>query len=62
MKVDYEKIYYYLSHTTSKIVSASVIAQAIGVERVYGATMAKLVRDGYLDNMGNGLYYNHNYR
>jgi hypothetical protein len=60
--VDYNKIYDYLSHTKQKLVSASTIASAIGVERIYGATMTKLVRDGYLENRGNGYYYNFNHR
>jgi hypothetical protein len=63
MKVDYEAIYKYLSSTKSKIVTASAIAYAIGAKQIYGATMAKLVRDGYLSNTSTkGFYYNHNYR
>ena len=44
-KIDYEKIYQYLATRKGKVVTASGIAAAIGVERVYGATMTKLVRD-----------------
>lgn len=52
-KVDYEKIYAYLRETKENpdlgdLVRASDIARGIGVERIYGATMSKLVRDGYL--------------
>lgn len=52
-KVDYEKIYTFLRETKENpdlgdIVKAADIARGIGVERIYGATMSKLERDGYL--------------
>ena len=54
-KVDYNKIYDYLKNT----ITASSIALGIGVERIYGGTMNKLVRDGYLDKCPlNGYYHN----
>lgn len=63
MKVDYNKIYEFLSNTKMNVVSASSIAYGIGADRVYGATMTKLVRDGYLTPAFNkGYYYNHNHR
>lgn len=57
MKVDYNKIYEYLKTRSGKVVSASNIAYAIGIDRVYGATMTKLVRDGVIDPMPAQGYY-----
>jgi hypothetical protein len=63
MKVDYEAIHKHLGQTNRKMVTASSIAYAIGVERIHGATMSKLVRDGWLSKAPTkGFYYNHNYR
>ena len=45
----YKDIYKYLESQKGKIVTASGIAYNIKAERIYGATMIKLVRDGYLD-------------
>ena len=62
-KVDYTKIYDYLKNTKAKVVTAYGIAHAIGVDKIHGATMTKLVRDGYLDKCPlEGYYYNFNHR
>ena len=61
-KVDYEKIYEYLSTTTRKTTSASNIAHYIGVDRIYGGTMTKLVRDGALTKCELKGYYINNLR
>lgn len=61
-KVDYEKIYVFLRETKENpdlgnLVTASDIARGIGVERIYGGTMKKLTRDGYLFKLWTkGLY------
>lgn len=57
MAVNYEKIYDYLNTKGGKVITASAIAFAIGAERIYGATMAKLVRDGALEKMPADGYY-----
>ena len=57
MKVDYNKIYEYLKTKSGKVITASNIAYAIGADRIYGATMSKLVRDGALDTMPHNGYY-----
>lgn len=56
-KIDYDKIYECLNKRSGKIISASGIAHFIGVDRIYGGTMAKLVRDGYLEHMPAKGYY-----
>lgn len=56
-KIDYDKIYECLNKRSGKIISASQIAFSIGVDRIYGGTMAKLVRDGYLEHMPLKGYY-----
>lgn len=48
-KVDYPKIYDYLRAYKRNTITPSQLAYGIGAERIYGATMTKLVRDGYLD-------------
>jgi hypothetical protein len=45
MAIDYRKIDAYLATRKGKTITASMLAHAIGVERIYGPTMAKLVRD-----------------
>lgn len=60
-KVDYNKIYDYLKNTKQRTITASNIAHGIGVERIYGGTMSKLVRDGYLDKCPLNGYYHNNY-
>lgn len=47
-KVDYSKINKYLAKRKGKIVTAAQIAFATGTERIYGATMTKLVRDNLI--------------
>ena len=49
IKVNYEKIYEFLEERRGHAITASMIAYAIGVETIYGGTMTKLVRDGYLE-------------
>lgn len=61
-KVDYEMIYEYLETKRNnpkmgKTVTAANIANAIGVDRIYGGTMTKLVRDGYLEKCPAAGYY-----
>lgn len=48
-KVDYDAIYKFLRTTRMKTVGAAAIAWGINVDRIYGATMSKLVRDGALE-------------
>jgi hypothetical protein len=56
-KVNYEMIYGYLKGNSGKTITASGLAHAIGVERIYGATLTKLVNDGYLDKcLEKGFY------
>ena len=55
--MDYNKIYNYLETRHGKITSAANIANAIGAERVYGATMSKLVREGMLEPCAEKGYY-----
>lgn len=56
-KVDYEKIYEFLATRKDKVITASAIANAIGVDRIYGATMTKLVRDEKIIPMAEKGYY-----
>lgn len=57
-KINYDKIYEALDNWTSTVVSASGLARKIGVERIYGATMTKLVREGLLTPAPTkGLYW-----
>ena len=55
--VDYGKIYECLEQRKGKVITASQIAFSIGVEKVYGGTMAKLVRDGRIEHMPLKGYY-----
>ena len=48
-KVDYKKICEFLGRRKGKFTSASNIAHFVGAERIHGATMSKLVREGYLE-------------
>lgn len=57
MAVDYRKIYDYLDTRKGKLVTASMIAFFTGTERVYGATMSKLVRDGIITPSEEKGYY-----
>lgn len=56
-KVDYKKIYDFLKTTKKRTVTAYAIAHGIGVDRIYGGTMAKLVRDGALEHYPLKGYY-----
>lgn len=56
-KVDYQKINACLASRKGKIITASGLAFATGVERIYGGTMAKLVRDNYLTPCETKGYY-----
>jgi len=58
--VDYKKIDEYLSGRRGKVVTAAGIANGIGVERIYGATMSKLVRDGSITPYSLKGYYRAN--
>lgn len=58
MKVNYAKIYEVLKAHRSKVITPSQLAYSLGVERIYGATMAKLVREGALEPAAaKGYYY-----
>ena len=48
MAIDYRKIDEYLATRKGKVITASMLAYGIGVERIYGGTMAKLVRDNQI--------------
>ena len=55
--VNYEKIYDYLATKKYHITSAANIARFTDHERIYGATMSKLVREGWIEPTGvKGLY------
>lgn len=56
-KVNYKAIYEYLEGYTKKMISPSQMAHDLGVERFYGATMTKLVREGYLEPTNMKGYY-----
>lgn len=56
-KVDYKKIYDYLATMKGHVVTASGIAHFTGHEHIYGGTMTKLVRDGYLEKCELKGYY-----
>ena len=56
-KVDYKALYEAISNRKGHCLTASQLAFDIGVERIYGATMAKLVREGKLEPMpAKGFY------
>ena len=48
MAIDYCKIDKFLATKKGKIITPSMLAHGIGVERIYGGTMAKLVRDSQI--------------
>lgn len=56
-KVDYTKIYECLAEKKGKVITASAIACKVGVDKIYGGTMQKLVRDGYLEKCPLNGYY-----
>lgn len=55
--VDYKKIYNALNECKGKYITAAGLAYKIGVERIYGATMTKLVREGHLEKCQLKGYY-----
>ena len=55
--VDYTKIYNYLATKKGKIVTPSGIAHFTGVDRIYGPTMSKLVRDGVIEKCPAAGFY-----
>ena len=56
--MDYKAIYEVIKNHRGKVITASNIAYALGIERIYGATMSKLVRDGMLEPApAKGYYY-----
>lgn len=48
MTIDYCKIDKFLATKKGEVITASMLAHGIGVERIYGGTMAKLVRDNQI--------------
>lgn len=48
MAIDYCKIDKFLATKKGEIITPSMLAHGIGVERIYGGTMAKLVRDNQI--------------
>ena len=56
-KVNYKKIYEALEDHKGKTITPSMLAYKVGVERIYGATMMKLVRDGALEKCPADGYY-----
>ena len=57
MPTNYKKIYDYLATMQGKVITAGGIAHFTEHERIYGATMLKLVRDGYLEPCAVKGYY-----
>ena len=57
MAVNYNKIDEYLATRKGKIITASMLASGIGVERIYGGTMAKLVRDNMITKCAEKGFY-----
>lgn len=55
--VDYNAIYKALEVRKGRVITASQIAYTIGADKVYGATMSKLVRDGYLETCPKKGFY-----
>lgn len=48
-KVDYKKIYEVLKVKKGHAITAYGLAHAIGVEKINGATMSKLAREGWIE-------------
>ena len=55
--IDRDKLNEYFQKKNGHAVTAYSIARAVGVERVYGGTMAKWVRDGVLEKCPANGYY-----
>jgi hypothetical protein len=56
-KVNYDAIYEFLGTFRGRVITPSALAYGIGVERIYGGTMSKLVRDGYLEPCAEKGFY-----
>ena len=57
MTIDYREIDKFLATKKGEIITASMLAHGIGVERIYGGTMAKLVRDNQIMKCAEKGYY-----
>jgi hypothetical protein len=57
MKVNYDEIYEVLAKREGKVISAAQLAFDLKVDRIYGATMTKLVREGKLEPAFEKGYY-----
>lgn len=55
--IDRDKLNKYFQEKKGKVTTPSSIAYAVGVERIYGGTMAKWVRDGVLEKCPANGYY-----
>ena len=55
--IDRNKLNEYFQKKNGHAVTAYGIACAVGVERIYGGTMAKWVRDGVLEKCPANGYY-----
>ena len=55
--IDRDKLNKYFQEKKGKVTTPSSIACAVGVERIYGGTMAKWVRDGVLEKCPAKGYY-----
>ena len=57
MAIDYCKIDKFLATKKGEIITPSMLAYGIGVERIYGGTMAKLVRDNQITKCESTGFY-----
>ena len=48
-KVDYTKIYEVLKEKKGRTITAYGLACAVGAEKIHGATMSKLAREGWIE-------------
>lgn len=55
--IDRDKLNKYFQEKNGKVITPSSIAYAVGVERIYGGTMTKWVRDGVLEKCPANGYY-----
>lgn len=55
--VNYDGVYEALERLKGKTITAYSLAHTIGVERIYGATMSKLIREGLLEKRPLDGYY-----
>lgn len=56
-KVDYNKIYEVIANHKGRCISAAQIAFYMNIDRIYGGTMSKLVREGILEPAPTKGYY-----